>query len=392
MNFLFYAPQMAAYGGMERHICSLAAACCAAGHTVELITTSNSLGAELRASMQHPRLTLRELPVARGRASGARKAWWLLRQTLAARVRHWDVIYTNGQSGLARLVWLAAGKRTRVVHHHHTAADEKEQATWSDGFRKVLKTAPELVGCSRATQQQLARALSRSNVHFLPYLTAAPAAGGWIPEQRPKPAHERLHFGFLGRLVVEKGIDRICALSQRPELADISWHIHGAGADYPPKFFASYRNVLYHGAFSAGPQLQRILQDLDATVLFSTHNEGMPLSLIEAMSAGLPWIATDRGGTRELALSPANCQVIPPNGTLESDAAAVRSLADRIRSGTTSRAEQYFAYAAHFSPQTVSAVWSTFFETPGALSPGQGGGDSKVPALTPAACTASKSN
>ena len=82
----------------------------------------------------------------------------------------------------------------------------------------------------------------------------------------------------------------------------------------------------------------RALLALDALVLFSTHNEGMPLSLIEGMAAGLPWIATDRGGTRELAGSPDDCLVVAvPTVDLPAQA---RAFADRILAGTTSRRRQ----------------------------------------------------
>jgi glycosyltransferase involved in cell wall biosynthesis len=174
----------------------------------------------------------------------------------------------------------------------------------------------------------------------------------------------RLHFGFTGRLVAEKGIDLLCALSELPEFADISWHVHGAGADYPPSFFERYPAVVYHGAYNAGVQQAEILESLDAVVLFSRHNEGMPLSLIEAMSAGLPWVATDQGGTREMAASPANCVVVAEPYTRERLATAVHELAVRIRGGVTSRAAQRAAYERSFAPRVVAKAWCDFFELP----------------------------
>ncbi|MEO6875205.1 MAG: glycosyltransferase, partial [Opitutaceae bacterium] len=176
MKLLFYVPQMAAYGGLERHVCGLAAAAAARGHTVRLLTTSNSLGDELRGELQHPAITLRELDHARGSAGALRKSLWLLNEVRRSRQESWDVIYTNGQSALSRIVWFAAGPATRIVHHHHTAADAGEQSTWSGAFRRVLRRAPWLVGCSRATCAALNAAVGRTDAHFLPYLTAQPVA------------------------------------------------------------------------------------------------------------------------------------------------------------------------------------------------------------------------
>lgn len=361
MNILIYVPQMAAFGGMERHVCDLARVLASRDHHVKLITTSNSLSDELRSSLVERGITLRELARSRGSAGKLLKGVWLMREALRNDSTRWDLIYTNGQSALARIAWFAARPHTRIVHHHHTAADESEQATWSGPFRKVLKQAPELVACSRATQRALGEALKRADVQYQPYLTSAPVPASAVKDRVPSP-NAKLHFGFTGRLVAEKGIASICALSRRPELADITWHIHGAGAAFPPEYFRPFHNVVYHGPFTTGLPHADILQRLDAIVLFSRHNEGMPLSLLEGMSAGLPWIATDRGGTREMAVSESNCMVVGPSPSEDELTAAVRTMASRIRQGMTSRTAQRRTYDRLFSPAVVSEAWCQFLE------------------------------
>jgi glycosyltransferase involved in cell wall biosynthesis len=361
MNILIYVPQMAAFGGMERHVCDLARVLAAHNHFVKLITTSNSLSDELRDGLTERGIKLSELARSRGKASRLLKGVWLLREALRSEGTRWDLIYSNGQSALARVAWFAARPHTRIVHHHHTAADAREQATWSTAFRRMLKRAPEIVACSRATQQALSRALRRKDVQYYPYLTTAPMTAAAVKDRIPT-LDAKLHFGFTGRLVAEKGIATICALSQLPPLADIRWHIHGEGAAFPAKYFADFPNVVYHGSYSNGPQHADILQNLDALVLFSSHNEGMPLSLIEAMSAGLPWIATDRGGTREMAASEANCMVVDASPSVEVLTAAVRRMVDRLRRGVTSRREQRRTYDRLFSPEVVSHAWCNYLE------------------------------
>lgn len=361
MNFLFYAPQMASYGGMEYHVCSLAAACSERGHLVTLLTTSNSLGANLRSLLSGSRVRLSELNCSRGAAGPIRKAVWLCRESLRARGTKWDSIYTNGQSSLARLPWLAASTGTRVVHHHHTAADAREQETWTRGFRKVLIDAPELVACSRATQEALVRACGRKNVRFLPYLTACSIKTEEVTDRTYEP-NSKLNFGFFGRLVPEKGIEMMCRLSQCPQLARVTWHIHGAGEAYTPDYFRAFPNVMYHGSYSCAAEQKERLLASDALVLFSSHNEGMPLSLIEGMSAGLPWIATDRGGTSEIGKSPADCIVVPPSAEMSEVAAATYRLVQRLDRGETSRTRQREAYDRNFSPEVVSALWFQLLE------------------------------
>jgi glycosyltransferase involved in cell wall biosynthesis len=363
VNLLFYVPQMAAYGGIERHVCSLAAAVAARGHTVCLLTTSNSLGAELRRELHHPLITFRELARPRGSAGAFAKIVWLLNEVRRGRKESWDVIYTNGQSALSRLVWCAAGPTTRIVHHHHNAADAPEQATWSRAFRHVLRRAPHLIGCSRATCAALNAAVGRVDARFLPYLTAQPVESSRIVD---RTTARPLRFGFCGRLIPEKGIDAILALAHDDSLAEIEWHVHGAGEAYPPSRFAGQPRLVYHGAYHSAQEHARILLALDALVLFSTHNEGMPLSLIEAMSAGLPWIATARGGTRELAISPADSVVAPAGDGLSELRGGVRALADRILAGQTSRRRQRAAYDERFAPPVVAGLWLDFFSNPAA--------------------------
>jgi glycosyltransferase involved in cell wall biosynthesis len=360
MNLLFYVPQMAAYGGIERHVCSLAGAAARQGHTVRFLTTSNSLGPELRRELDHPLITFRELGQPRGSVGPVAKIIWLLQEVRRGRGQGWDVIYTNGQSGLSWVVWSAARTRTRVIHHHHNAADGAEQATWPRSYRYVLRRAPRLIGCSRATCAALNAATGRADAYFLPYLAACPVSHQQVNGRTPgRP----LRFGFCGRLIPEKGIESILALARETVPGDIEWHVHGAGEAYPPARFANQPGLVYHGAYRTAEEHARALLALDALVLFSTHNEGMPLSLIEGMAAGLPWVATDRGGTRELTGASADCLVIPATTRPAELVGLVRALANRILAGTTSRRRQREHYDELFAPAVVADRWLGFFAT-----------------------------
>jgi glycosyltransferase involved in cell wall biosynthesis len=361
VKLLFYVPQMAAYGGMERHVCVLARQAVQRGHQVRLLTTSNSLNAEARAELQAAGVDFRELGRERGGASAWEKGAWLWRQTLAARFTRWDLIYTNGQSAAARIVWKAARRGTRIVHHHHTAADAGEQQTWADGFRRVLADAPEIVACSQATRDNIQRAMNRNTARFLPYFTAAPVAREQVVEKSLR-ADQPLNVGFAGRLVATKGVDMICRLSRRRELEGvITWQVYGAG-EYSADHFKAFPNIRYHGPYRDLSQYGKILRELDALALFSLHNEGMPLSLIEALSAGLPWIASDRGGTRELAESSVNCVLVDNPSDENAVLADVLTLVQRLRSGQTSRKAQRAVYDRRFAPEIVAHAWFDYIE------------------------------
>ncbi len=71
-----------------------------------------------------------------------------------------------------------------------------------------------------------------------------------------------------------------------------------------------------------------LLADSDIFVLFSRH-EGLPISILEAMRAGLPVIASDVGGISE-EVEDHLSGLLVPNGDLDKAANAVRLLVDDV--------------------------------------------------------------
>jgi glycosyltransferase involved in cell wall biosynthesis len=284
------------------------------------------------------------------------------------RRERWDVVYTNAQGSLSWLLWPLKRGPVRLIHHYHTAGDERDGRTWGWLFPKWLGVADEVVACSVSTARNLRRVLGadglrgrdgRDKVRVIPYLADQSAPG---PRPAKRDSGAKLRFGFVGRMVRGKGIDMICDLSRDPALGHIEWHLHGCGADYAPAHFDGLPNVHYHGRYQGAAELGSILARLDALVLFSRYQEGQPISLIEGMSAGLPWIATDQGGTRELMWSPSNCRLLPADCALSDARAAVIDLAIAIGEGRTSSTAQRRAYDDHLAPGIVGERWLDFLE------------------------------
>ena len=353
---------MAPYGGMELHVCTLAKALSSRGNCVLLISTSNSLSENARSQLICSGVRFREMGVERGRATTPRKALWMLVNALLLRRECWNCVYTNGQSGLARMAWLAGRKATRHIHHHHTAADLAEQGSWCISFQSVLTRAESLVACSRSSQKYLSEATSRNDVSFIPYLTPVLCDKADVKALVPQ-RYGSMRVGFFGRLVSTKGIETICRISQREEMRSIVWEVYGVGERYSTSYFDKFESVHYHGEYGTSEQYRQILLQLDAVILLSLHNEGMPLSLIEAMAAGLPWAAMDRGGVRELAFSRINCEVIDSNASDDHIIGAVTRMISRIRYGETSRWVQRSEYETYLSPTEVAKLWLCNFES-----------------------------
>jgi glycosyltransferase involved in cell wall biosynthesis len=104
----------------------------------------------------------------------------------------------------------------------------------------------------------------------------------------------RLRIAFVGRLAPEKGLATLVAACQMLDGTDeIDLDVFGEG-DLLPNVLALTRQktfVCYRGLFRPSDS-RRVLRDYDALVLPSLRGEGMPMAVIEAMSAGAVPICT----------------------------------------------------------------------------------------------------
>ena len=170
------------------------------------------------------------------------------------------------------------------------------------------------------------------------------------------PCEERIVFGYFGRLIREKGIDWILRLSEDPRLSGITWKIWGAEATYRASNFAGHANVRYLGPFSGDEGLRGAIQAIHCFCLFSTHPEGVPLSLIEVMGAGKPWIATAQGGIPELAHDAESCVIVSLDD-YEAVVEACLAMSARIRAAGIDATRQQAFYRARFASEALLPQW-----------------------------------
>lgn len=100
------------------------------------------------------------------------------------------------------------------------------------------------------------------------------------------------------------------------------------------------------------PELMAFYREnpVDAFINVSS-SEGVPVSIMEAMSFGIPAIATDVGGTHEIVLHEKNGLLIPADATPETVAAAVERMASeasRFRENARSLWQQRYDAAANY--------------------------------------------
>ena len=145
---------------------------------------------------------------------------------------------------------------------------------------------------------------------------AGPCEIGMAAGFRPEKGHE--HLLAAARLLAERGIEfdlRLAGDGQRRrhcEQLAAEW-----GLTQRVRFLGQLGDV---NAFLAG---------LDVFVLSSVSSEGLPLSILEAMATGLPVVATDVAGAREVIADQQNGLLVPAGNPGEL-AAALEQLSGNV--------------------------------------------------------------
>ncbi len=122
------------------------------------------------------------------------------------------------------------------------------------------------------------------------------------------------HLLFTGRLVYQKGLDLL--LDALSDLGDLTWSltIAGDGPELVPLMQQAQSLGLDDRIDFVGWKSRQDLLPYyhEANLfLFPSRHEGMPNSLLEAMSCGLPAIATDIAGNQELVVDGENGLLLP---------------------------------------------------------------------------------
>ena len=356
-SYMNYSPTVIVFstqhlftGGIESHLQEFCRNLSKEGIKIDLVITNSTMDSETEIFF---RRVCNSVYLGKYGRSPFRLLWLMI-IGIRLRLKKYNALYSNGQ-GESILFFQKFIKTNRWVHHHHTAGNTEDQATWGKQYLQVLQQADTIIACSKSNAADMRQSLNR-RINIIPCFSR-----NAYTDLMPLHGSEKMNLGYYGRLIPEKGIDVICQLSEDPDLRDVEFHVWGEGDRYPASFFTEFPNVKYHGTFNGKDELKKILAFLNALLLLSTHSEGLPICLLEAMSAGLPWLATDKGGLRDIACDPYTTRVIPASSSYEEIKKAVSSMVSDLKKGKIPSTSQMELYSSNFSASSIISKWQNAF-------------------------------
>lgn len=313
---MFYSPLSLRYGGGgERYILELVRHL--KGHNVScVVVCSASIGGEKeripierihvildQVSAEYYELACSPLPLFSRNSSIPRLREIKRFMKLA---RDCDIIYFNSGRVVHDLVMLAVrnilGKPVVSAHHSPLYFWEKLHDLYVDTIgKKVLK---KLDGHHVLNNYfwYLLKSWGLQNVYLIPNGVDTEKFQRRNLMKRQKP----FRILFVGRLTSHKGIDILCEsikMINRDKvfLENVAFVIVGSGPMEPivRRLSEQYPNVKYLGYLEEG--LPKIYRECDLLVMPS-HRETFPLVLLEAQASGLPVIAFDVIGPRNILI------------------------------------------------------------------------------------------
>lgn len=239
------------------------------------------------------------------------------------------------------------GRRRRVVLQFHGSRTDKLVTAGQRPFKlatRLLLRATDGVLVLSTEEQRLLQRFEPSGRYypvtnpFLPPPEAAAAANGGASARPPT-------LLFAGRLLLEKGIlDVLDAFRLLQERMPSRLVVAGDGpmAEELRRRVSEYElgdRVTLAGRLSP-ERLFELYHQSDLFILPTYATEGFPTSISEAMSAGLPIVATQTRGIADHLEAETNCLFVPPRDPAALARACERLLADPGLRGSMARANR----------------------------------------------------
>ena len=180
--------------------------------------------------------------------------------------------------------------------------------TWY--LRRLLSKADSIIAPSEFLRDRFVEhGVPRNKISYSDYGMETES----LPPSRPQSqatGKGKLRFAFIGSVMRHKGVHVLIDAFNRLPGARAELRIYG-DPNYAPDYYASLRGqttngaVRFMGSFQNN-EIYRILAETDVLVVPSVWYENSPLTMHEAVLAGVPVIASNIGGMAELVTKTEN--------------------------------------------------------------------------------------
>lgn len=322
-------------GGVEQHVQNLASELCVLGFDVEVAARQRYVGKRRRDFGGG----LSMLPIWSPSSASLETLGHSLACVLVAAVRRPDILHIHAV-GPALFTPLARFFGLKVVMTHHGADYDRER--WGWGARKLL-LAGERAGVMFSNARISVSSLMSTLVADRYRKTCTPIPNGVRIPDVGEAADHLAQWGLtpggyivcVSRLVPEKRQTDLLEAFSKAAPQGMKVALVG-GAEYGSRYVneleaaAAADDRIVMTGYITGTPLQQVFRHAAGFVLPSSH-EGLPIALLEALSYGLPSLASD---------IPANLEVGLPSsayfrlGDVDDLAAKLQALIQTPRNGT----------------------------------------------------------
>ena len=344
-------------GGLHRHVQLLAEGLLRRGLAVHVVLPAAPGANALAGACAGAGATVTRLTVS-GRTD---LAGWRALRALTRRARA-DVVHVHLSSpveSLPALLALWAGGARRLVTTEHAPTWFPLRHAWSRTAKRAVGRAVQaVIAVSEADAAFLREefAVPEHKLHVVRNGVPLHADTGTRAEARRACGlpQEAFLVGYLGALEEKKGVLDLLRAAASASLAGAQVVLAGEGS-LGPQLAGQPRCLLLGRLEDPRP----FLRSLDVFA-FPSHQEALPLALLEAMAAGLPVVATRVGGIPEAVEDEATGLLVPPKDPERMAAALHRLAADPAlarRLGDAARARAARAFSAEGMVERTLAVY-----------------------------------
>lgn len=318
-------------GGVETHCEELFPRIAAKGFDITIIRRKSYTKAPLTS---YKGVTLYDIPDIRKKSLEAImhtfRAIWTARWKFHAHIVHIHAVGPALLTPFARLLGM------KVVFTHHGPDYDREK--WGKAAKFMLRFgermggmfANEVIVISNVINDIIKRKYGRKDAHLIRNGVPSPKTGNDFDYLREIGVEPRKYIFAMGRFVPEKNFHSLIKAFSGLDQTEYKLVIAGDADiedDYSKELkLAARNNRIILTGFIKGDKLHTLLSHARLFVIPSSH-EGLPIALLEAMSYGLPVLASDIPANKEVHL--------PPSDYFHYDDRATHNLTEALKNKLT---------------------------------------------------------